>query len=320
MALQLMLRNLFANAYSFFAPFLINDTDKFLVCVNYHYFFKGNVDDEMLEVSLKTFKDQAKFFSNNCDVYDINRAFEALDKNKTSSKRHSIILSIDDGHAGVLDILGIIEQFKIPIVMFICPGLSLGENKLDGLRSICLRTYFESYADKKWSPSDFFNKVQSLSYNELSNFYEKVKKQISGRDPIMINQLLTREQIMNLSQHPLVTIAAHTMSHVKLSDVSNEWIDWEIERSVEYVREWGGSSKFFAYPYGNKGSYNQHSIKALSGSGIKYAFTTKAHHIDEFKNDFELGRISVFNVSNYGYLTGTVRGAFKYYDMILRKF
>lgn len=61
------------------------------------------------------------------------------------------------------------------------------------------------------------------------------------------------------------SIGGHSFTHQRLTDLDQEEIHKEIWQSVK--------SEFFAYPFGDRGSYNKQIINIVKEAGYKYAFT-----------------------------------------------
>ena len=47
------------------------------------------------------------------------------------------------------------------------------------------------------------------------------------------------------------------MTHLPLSELPNEWLNWEIKESKKYINKLNGDDTLFSYPYGYHKSYNQ---------------------------------------------------------------
>jgi peptidoglycan/xylan/chitin deacetylase (PgdA/CDA1 family) len=107
------------------------------------------------------------------------------------------------------------------------------------------------------------------------------------------------------------------MSHVRLALLPDKWLKWEIEQSIDYIKDWGGDGTIFSYPYGNKGSFNSDTQKVLEGKGVKYAFTSLANNSVASTIPHAIGRTYLFNSADKKYILGTAGGAFELFDRIL---
>ena len=132
-------------------------------------------------------------------------------------------------------------------------------------------------------------------------------------------KFLSLEDLKKLNNNPLVTVAPHSMSHIPLGLIPNKWLEWEINESCKYIANCGGDNSFFAYPYGNKKSFNSHTKKILKSNKINYAFTTISNTVSHNTDYLELGRTYLFNFKNKNFLKGTASGSFELYDKILKR-
>jgi peptidoglycan/xylan/chitin deacetylase (PgdA/CDA1 family) len=125
------------------------------------------------------------------------------------------------------------------------------------------------------------------------------------------------KDLEEISRHELVTLASHSMSHVRLALLPDKWLKWEIGQSIDYIKGWGGDGEVFSYPYGNKGSFNSDTQKVLEGKGVKYAFTSLANNSVSNTLPYAIGRSFLFNSTDKKYVLGTAGGAFELFDRIL---
>lgn len=117
------------------------------------------------------------------------------------------------------------------------------------------------------------------------NGYERADVQ---REP-----LLSWDEVRTLSKHPLVTIGAHTRSHVLLSRQSWRTAWEEIRISKQQLEEQIGKSvHHFSYPYGGDSIAVRQMVR---WAGFEYGFTTQARRIDQLTawNQYALPRIDI---------------------------
>ncbi len=111
-----------------------------------------------------------------------------------------------------------------------------------------------------------------------------------GRDEY---KTVSVEQLKNLSEHPLFTIGAHTVTHPALTyhnrDVQNREI---FDNKIQLEKITGAEVDLLAYPYGN---YNDKVMQLANEIGFKAAFTTNPKRIAAYNNPYELGRFQVTN-------------------------
>lgn len=108
------------------------------------------------------------------------------------------------------------------------------------------------------------------------------------------NGFLSKEQVVELSQDPLCTIGAHTVSHcmLKRKGVNQEYEFSESKRVLEQLTD--KPVEHFAYPYGTPFAISQKVIKQIRNSRLYSSATcTIPAYINGYslKNMFSLPRI-----------------------------
>ena len=82
----------------------------------------------------------------------------------------------------------------------------------------------------------------------LENIFNKNKPELLE---LTKRKALSWEQVKELSNHPLVTLGAHTVNHLALSKIPEDEVIEEIGGSMKIIeRKTGVPVKYFAYPYG----------------------------------------------------------------------
>ncbi|MGF7216165.1 peptidoglycan/xylan/chitin deacetylase (PgdA/CDA1 family) [Spirosoma lacussanchae] len=103
--------------------------------------------------------------------------------------------------------------------------------------------------------------------------------------------VMTVAQVRELSQHSLIDVGGHTISHPALANHS---------RAVQQHEVAGGKSQLdelcrrsltsFAYPYGN---YNQTTRQVVEQAGFSIAFTTRAVATTRHTDRYQIGRLQI---------------------------
>jgi peptidoglycan/xylan/chitin deacetylase (PgdA/CDA1 family) len=113
------------------------------------------------------------------------------------------------------------------------------------------------------------------------------------RADVQREPLLSWEEVRTLNEHPLVTIGAHTVSHVLLSQQSWQAAWKEIRSSKERLEQKIGEPvHHFSYPYGG----NNVAVRQMARwAGFQYGFTTKVRRIGHVTtwNRLSLPRIDI---------------------------
>lgn len=86
---------------------------------------------------------------------------------------------------------------------------------------------------------------------------------------------MTWEQVREMHESGLISVAAHTRTHPILSGIGDEQASEEIEGSREDIRRHLGiEAKTFAYPNGQGADISLHAVQAVKESGFEAAFST----------------------------------------------
>ena len=205
--------------------------------------------------------------------------------------------------------------------MFAPIGFCLKKNDINGLRSRCLHfAFFQKNLNNnniKKELDILFKYVFSLSINDLKKYYKTLVR--NQENFFLSKKFLSIKNLKKISKNNLITISSHSMSHVPLSYLPKNWLNWEITMSQKFIEKCGGDKSFFAYPYGYKNSYNKKVKEILKKNNVKFAFTTLAKINTQNDDPLELGRTFASNFTNKNYMLGNASGAFYLYDKILNR-
>ena len=318
---NLQLRKIFSSIL--YKTFLCKFKTNNIIALDYHYFTKSSIKIPGLEVSYSILDSQLNLFSTLFDPQDTMFCLKNLGKNINKNKKKKIMISIDDADRSVISALHYFQKYKIPVVLFVPIGMSLNKDDINGKRSKILCRYKELFPkNDKISKSDkekFFNKIINADINKLTEYEIKLGKPDIRKNITATRNLLTIKELENINRNPLFTIASHSMSHNCLSELPDKWLNWEIKKSSEYIKDLGGNEKLFAYPFGHKNSYNKKVQNTLLKEGIKYAFSTSSIFINDKSNHLQLGRVPMLNFDQKSYICGSASGAFHYWDKILNR-
>ena len=321
MSLNLFFRKYFAIALNILhlAPRFWQDSSKYFVAVDYHYLAQKAIAYPTLEINREVLEKQLHFIKENMNLINPKTYNDNFFK-KNTSKKPSILITIDDADCSIKENFDLFQKYQIPIILFAPFGLCLDKNSRDGLMSRVFRSFNEINENKKISlenKNNFFQKVANSSADELRNILSELSHKRDNIDPISTRTLLTLEELKVMSLDPLVTIGSHSMSHPVLSSLPKEWLSWEIKTSIDYLNSVNGDKRYFAYPYGFKGATNFSVKNHLKNTGVRYAFSTRSMVVDKDSDNFELGRIGMLNFFNKRYLNGLLGGAFEIFDKVL---
>ena len=318
---NLKLRKLFSSTlhYIFLGKYKTNN----VVALDYHYFTNSSIKLPGLEVTYQILDSQLNMFSSLFDPQDTISCMKNLGQSTGKNQKQKIMISIDDGDSSIIPALDYFKKYNVPVVIFVPIGMTLNDNDITGKRSKILNRYKELFPkNRKISFSEkeiFFQKIINANLDQLTEFEIKLGKPNIQQNITSTRNLLSLKELETISKDPLFTIASHSMSHNCLSELPDKWLQWEIKKSKEYIKDLGGSENLFAYPFGHKNSYTQKVQDNLLKEGIKYAFSTSSNFINKKTNKLKLGRAPMLNFDQKSYVCGSASGAFHYWDKILNR-
>lgn len=110
-------------------------------------------------------------------------------------------------------------------------------------------------------------------------------------------KMLDINSMLQMQKEGLITFGSHTLTHKVLAEADIETAVSEINNSkLKLERIIGEEVKFFAYPYGKKGSdFTEEVMRAVKDAGYVAAFSTDNGSIDIDDNLYALHRIGIRN-------------------------
>jgi len=199
--------------------------------------------------------------------------------------RKLAFISFDDGWKGNLELIESIENFKVPITIFIPTDAVLLGNYWWEYATIIGQT---KYSDIK-KPSDF-KKLQENDFTEkiaiLRNAYKLERSCIS------------LEELTKISEHELITIGSHTITHPILKMCSIETQTRELSESKRTLSKWLNTDiEYLAYP---NGDYDENTIEIAQKCGYKLCFTTVPGRVNTLNvNPLLIPRYSIYDRGGY---------------------
>jgi len=106
---------------------------------------------------------------------------------------------------------------------------------------------------------------------------------------------LTREQILEMQASGSIEFGAHTMTHINLSQISDESAIYEITESKKYVEKLTGREcPSFAYPFGR---LNDRVAQSVEKAGFLSAVVVKKG-IEAIGDKYRIKRLSILRKTN----------------------
>ena len=283
------------------------------VVLMYHRVNDTTQDYNRITVNEKNFRAQMMFLKENYLVLSVDDflAYEG--------REDVVTITFDDGFADFYQkALPILEETEIPATIFVTTGKMDTEEEL-WTSEIMRLLYLNDSGCEKLSLTVMGKQVffPISTIEQRGKAYRSIRQilmQVSGAEveellADMRNQLdmdamgrqeylfLSHKQCKELAEHPLITVGAHTVSHVSVGKVEDTVMECEIQTSIEQLQNTLSEQiRYFAYPFGSKADYSLKAIEQLRKCGIKAAFTTcSGDYKKGIHSEYEIPRVYVGN-------------------------
>lgn len=245
------------------------------------------------------------------DYLERRRGWRPLSGTSTLQCVHTercFLITFDDGYRNNLkDALPVLEAHGVPCILFITTGFVEGtiypyEIELARVAETLPRVRLTNgsvvelgcIADRRALYQRLRTPLKPATHSRRKRFLDELARRNDyRRENVQKELILTWEEVYDLSRHPLVTIGAHTHSHLLLS---SQW--WgtayrEMQKSRESLEEkLGCCVSAVSYPYGGHSFVVRRLAQAL---GFEYGFTTEPRRVNQIKgpNRFRVPRTDI---------------------------
>ena len=155
-------------------------------------------------------------------------------------------LSFDDGWISFkTDVLPVLEKLDIPATLFIAPH----ETEQGQLWTNGTRLYLGMAKIKE---------MYALPWNERQKIVDDVFAKHGN-----LRRLMTKQDVIDISRHPLVDVQNHTMTHLSCCHRPVEEVMEEIKMAQVTLKEWiGKECKLVCYPFCHHTEETDSAVKA----------------------------------------------------------
>ena len=193
-----------------------------------------------------------------------------LDKILAWLKRHGVLdrlwLTFDDGWTTLKESVAVIEKYNVRAKVFVAPGQTLRGN------------VWTKEAHRLCIPAEIWRGWYSLSETERNNELSTR----STRSARLEITLLSKDEIIHLSKHPLIDIENHTWSHLSAPHRPVDEVFAEVVRTQETLAEWTGRKpEWLAWPFG-RGTPELDA--KMADLGLKTVYTRQGYEIGLCRN------------------------------------
>ncbi len=153
-------------------------------------------------------------------------------------------VSLDDGFASNVNLLDACERYHTPLTIFVAT------------RPLTIGNYWFRYLYSMTNDKNGNADAMKLPYDDFCLLVQKAEQQCP-----LSRVAMTPKQVKEISQHPLVTIGSHTVTHTILPQMPDDVLHDELIQSKHYLEELiGKPCKSFSYP---NGSFMQRDVEAV---------------------------------------------------------
>ena len=198
--------------------------------------------DLSLHLPRQSFAEQLDVLARECDVVSLAQLFD--DPVSRPSGRRRVAITFDDAYHGALAVaLPEVTRRGMPATIFVAPGL-LGAT-----------TWWDVLAAQGGGvvPHELRERALWELGGRGPDVIERLGSRVERAQPerTPLPRIATIEELAPAAANPLVTLAAHTWSHVNLAAVPPD----ELERELALPRDWLNtrfptSLPMLSYPYG----------------------------------------------------------------------
>ncbi len=288
----------------------------------YHRVTELEIDPWDLAVSMENFEEQLIVLKKAYNVISMDELIEA--KKNRKLKDRTIAITFDDGYKDNYTVAyPILAKYELPATFFISSAyiesqkefwwdklirFILTDTDLPGkLELKTVDKYWKIRQDnsEKQARLDFFMDVWGEIVQMHPNLREQVLSEIEEWSKHDNNKKpdhlpMSKTELVDLAQHPLITIGGHTNNHAALSYLEHDDQREEIQNGKQWLEELLKKPiAGFSYP---NGSYNSDTLSLMAQSGFKYACTTEEYRNSSYISDYKLPRFQVCNWSEKDFI------------------
>jgi peptidoglycan/xylan/chitin deacetylase (PgdA/CDA1 family) len=224
-------------------------------------------------------------------------------QNKKVIKQKFICLTFDDGYRdNFMYALPVLKKHNVPATIYITNCLPNGNGILwwylfeDFVKTANQLTITSTHFSKSfdWNSSqeafDQFWEISNLIKMIHPSELEKVLTKSFGKtkedfENLCRNLSMTWDEIKQISDEPLITIGAHTMSHLSVKQHNEELVVKEmIDSKRELEKYIGKEVHHFAYPFGGEYDVSKRDILLAEKIGFKTSTLNQPGNIFKANN------------------------------------
>lgn len=281
-----------------------------IVGLNYHRIGNGEnspLDRGLWSASADAFDQQLAFLKQHADVIspaDIERALG-------DPRGRHVLITFDDGYRDNFDCaFAALRRHGLAATFFVSTGF-IDAPRLpwwDEIAALVRSTGQERIELPAWLPQapalvigrreavirDLLRRYKSLGGTQAEAFLADLRHALGPLDPDLGKSLWMDWDMLRTMQAAGMTIGGHTVNHVVLARQTAERQWQEISTCAARIEaELGHPMDCFAYPVGNRDSFDETSKDCLRRLGVRHAFSYHGGFIDRHAEPLALPRMPI---------------------------
>ncbi len=282
----------------------------------YHRVADDPVDSQLLTVSPENFDAHLAHLAAACNVLPLPDLIHRIRENKCPPS--TVAITFDDGYAdNFTNALPILEKHHLPATIFVTTSAIDSDREFwwDALERIFLTdrqlpetlTMTDSEGRLEWPLSTAQQRLEccdqlcSILRNKPVAKIEQIVDMLLtwAGIPLVARQThlpLSHGQLTSLAAHPLIEIGSHTVSHSRLSALSEKEQFFEIRASKQQLEAFFNKPvRTISYPFGGPDDFTPQCARFAAAEGYEAAIANTQGHITEPLDLFAVPRHLVRN-------------------------
>jgi len=221
-------------------------------------------------VTATAFERQLQYLGRHANVLPLDRAIAGLMDGSLPPR--CVALTFDDGYANNLEIAyPLLRKYDTPATIFLSTAYIESGGFFPFLKQKLILQDSESGVSQASLPD-----YKTAPIDDVNRTADEVWERVEGRLNTAQRQTLRPLTIVETqnADAKVIQFGPHSDTHCILRNESRERRQAEIETSIRKVEKWTGKRiRFFSYPNGERGDFDETDKSVLRTSGIQAAVT-----------------------------------------------